>query len=174
MNSNKINNNTDSKMRSSNTSVNSASNPVMYTPYEKKDRYKYGGYSSTRSNSVINGYFVKEKSYKEIIISRINTALCCILGFFVMVCLISYYFVVQKEIELRKITKATIALNLDNSDMQNTLDNLQSFSNVDFQVSKLNILQRAKKVIELPAADLPSVNYDKAKQDDIVNTYLGY
>ncbi|MCD8024126.1 MAG: hypothetical protein LUE64_01170 [Candidatus Gastranaerophilales bacterium] len=125
-------------------------------------------------NPVISGYFVREKSYKEIIISRINTALCCVLGFLVFVCLISYYFVVDKEIKLRKLSKETIALNLDNADMQNKLDNIQSFSNVDMQVSRLNILQRAKQVIELSAADLPDVSFEKAANEAVTNRYLGY
>lgn len=125
-------------------------------------------------NPVISGYFVKEKSYKEIIISRINAVLCGILGFLVLVCLISYYFVVQNEIVLRKLSKETIALNYDNVDMQNKLDNLQSFSNVDLEVTKSNILTRAKKVIELSAANVPSVNYDKKKAEGLTNRYLGY
>ena len=129
---------------------------------------------SAYTNPVISGYFVKEKSYKEIIISRINTALCGILACLVILCLASYYFVVKSEIELRKLSKETIALNYDNSDMQNKLDNLQSFSNVDMQVSKLNMLQRAKQVIELSAADLPAVNYDSAGKDATINRYLGY
>ncbi len=127
-----------------------------------------------QKNPVISGYFVKEKSYKEIIISRINTVLCGILGCLVLVCLVSYYFVVQSEIELRKLSKETIALNYDNVDMQNKLDNLQSFSNVDFEVTKSNILTRAKKVIELSAANVPSVNYDKKKNEGLTNRYLGY
>lgn len=127
-----------------------------------------------QQNPVISGYFVREKSYKEIIISRINTALCGILAFLVLVCLVSYYFVVVNEIELRKLSKETIALNYDNADMQNKLDNLQSFSNVDMQVSRLNILQRAKQVIELSAADLPDVNFDKKGSDAVVNRFLGY
>lgn len=130
--------------------------------------------SAVSSNSVISGYFVSEKSYKEIIISRINTALCCVLGFLILVCLVSYYFVVEKEIQLRKLTKETIALNYENSDMQNKLDNLQSYSNVDKTVSRLNILHRAKQVIEVPAQDLPKVNYDLANDYSQVNLFLGY
>lgn len=145
-------------------------------PYsERKMQTGYENYSvKGRQNPVISGYFVREKSYKEIIISRINAALCGILGCLVFVCLVSYYFVVVNEIELRKLSKETIALNYDNSDMQNRLDNLQSFSNVDMQVSRLNILQRAKQVIELSAADLPDVNYEKPRADLTVNRYLGY
>lgn len=149
---------------------------TIKNPYHEKrvqDKYRAMGYKLP-DNQVISGYFVKEKSYKEIIISRINAALCGVLGFLVLVCLVSYYFVVVSEIKLSKLSKETIALNYDNSDLQNKLDNLQSFSNVDMQVSKLNMLQRAKQVIELSAADLPDVNYDKKEHDSTINRYLGY
>lgn len=151
-------------------------NVAIKNPYHEKKlhgKYYTSGYKLSE-NQVISGYFVKEKSYKEIVISRINTCLCGILAFLVIVCLVSYYFVVISEIKLNMLSKETIALNYDNSDLQNKLDNLQSFSNVDMQVSKLNMLQRAKQVIELSAADLPDVTYDKSKQDTTINRYMGY
>ena len=144
-----------------------------YTKKHKMENYTRKEYQN-RQNSVISGYFVKEKSYKEIIISRINTALCGVLGCLVFVCLLSYYFVIVNEIELRKLSKETIALNYDNADMQNKLDNLQSFSNVDMEVSKSNTLTRAKQVIELSAANIPNVDYGKTSSDEFVNRYLGY
>lgn len=144
-----------------------------YTKKRKMENYTRKEYQN-RQNSVISGYFVKEKSYKEIIISRINTALCGVLGCLVLVCLLSYYFVIVNEIELRKLSKETIALNYDNADMQNKLDNLQSFSNVDMEVSKSNTLTRAKQVIELSAANIPNVDYGKTSSDEFVNRYLGY
>lgn len=134
----------------------------------KKYRYK------SQKNPVITGYFVKEKSYKEIIIARINAALCGMLAFLVLACLVSYYFVVINEVKLQKISKETIALNYENSDMQNKLDNLQSFSNVDFEISKTNRLQRAQQVIELSAADLPAVDYKKTSPESMINWSLGY
>jgi len=140
----------------------------------RSKKQTYAKAPQRRKNPVISGYFVKEKSYKEIIISRINTALCCILGVLVTVSLISYYFVVIKEIKMRKLSKETIALNYDNADMQNKLDNLQSFSNVDFEVSKSNTLTRAKQVIELSAANVPSVSYEKTNKDSQAARYLGY
>ncbi len=166
MNNNNVNNIT----RLNGNIEHTAGHSYVRNPYSEERRNK----QKARQNPVISGYFVREKSYKEIIISRINTALCCILGILVLACLISYYFVVVNEIQLRKISKETIALNLDNSDMQNKLDNLQSFSNVDFQVSKFNILQRAKQVIEIAPQDLPVVDYDKKTADTGMNRFLGY
>ena len=139
-------------------------------PYSERQRYDL----KASQNPVISGYFVREKSYKEIVISRINAFLCCLLAFLVLVCLVSYYFVVDSELQLRKLSKETITLNYDNVDMQNRLDNLQSLSNVEKQVSRLNVLQRAKQVIELPAANLPSVDFDKTPNSSAVNRFLGY
>lgn len=162
--------------------MNKGQSPSLIDVRDSKNVYQESGRNKKlpqrsikgQKNPVISGYFVKEKSYKEIIISRINTFLCGILGCLVLVCLVSYYFVVQNEIELRKLSKETIALNYDNADMQNKLDNLQSFSNVDFAVTKSNTLTRAKKVIELSAANVPSVNYDRKKNEGLTNRYLGY
>ncbi len=165
------------RIKSGMPSDNIARNEISLTGRVKNPYYeKVQGQRNYRlkQSPVISGYFVKEKSYKEIIISRINTALCGILGCLVLVCLVSYYFVVSNEIELRKISKETIALNYDNAEMQNKLDNLQSFSNVDFEVTKSNILTRAKQVIELSAANIPNVSYDKTKPGTLTNRYLGY
>ena len=58
--------------------------------------------------------------------------------------------------------------------MQNKLDRMQSLSNVDMQVSKSNILKRAKEVIELPLKGVPSVDYDPNKYNSTMNWSLGY
>ncbi len=171
------NNNNNNKNAAQNGRYNSYSlNRRVRNPYsESHSKTSYSGvYNERIQGAVISGYFVREKSYKEILISRVNTVLCCILAGLVLVCLVCYYFVVVNEIELQKLSKETIALNYDNQDMQNKLDKLQSFSNVDFQVSKTNILQRAKRVIELPAKGLPSVDYDTSSKDSVINWSLGY
>lgn len=125
-------------------------------------------------NQIISGYFVQDKSYKEMAISRLNTSICLLLAFLVSVCVVSYYFVTIGEIELNKIRKETLTLNYDNEEMQNKLDNMQSYFNVDETVSKTNILQRAKQVMELPAANLPSVNYENKKTDYSPSWSMGY
>lgn len=116
--------------------------------------------STNRNNQIISGYFTKEKSYKEMAIARVNTFLCVLLGFLVLVCLVSYYFVTMGEVSLNQIRKETLALNYENEDLQNKLDNLQSYYNVDMAVAKSNMLQRATKVVELSAAKIPSVRFE--------------
>lgn len=126
------------------------------------------------NNQIISGYFVKEKSYKEIAIARVNTFLCMVLAFLVMVCLVSYYFVTMGEVTLNQIRKETLALNYENEDLQNKLDNLQSYSNVDSAVAKSNILQRATKVVELSAAEIPSVSFDNQEKSRKNAWSMGY
>jgi len=125
-------------------------------------------------NQIISGYFVQEKSYKEMVIARINNFLCGVLALLVMVCLVSYYFVINGEIQLNQIRKETLAINYDNEDMQHRLDILQSFSNVDRQVSKTKILQTAKQVIELSAANLPNVDLENKNVSPVPGWSMGY
>ena len=125
-------------------------------------------------NQIISGYFVKEKSYKEMVIARIDNFLCGILALLVMVCLVSYYFVINGEMQLNQIRKETLAINYDNEDMQHKLDILQSFSNVDKQVTRTKILQTAKQVIELSAANLPNVDLENKNVSPVPGWSMGY
>ena len=54
------------------------------------------------------------------------------------------------------------------------LDILQSFSNVDKQVTRTKILQTAKQVMELSAANLPNVNYENKNASPAPGWSMGY
>lgn len=110
---------------------------------------------------IISGYFLNEKSYKEMIVQRVNNFLYGALGFLVLFCLVSYYFVSCKEVQLNKISRATLELNYENEELQNKVDTLQSYYNIDKAVSKTNILERARRVVEVNAIDLPDVKPSK-------------
>ena len=133
-----------------------------------------GQNTGSENNQIISGYFVKEKSYKEMVIARVNSFLCALLGFLVLVCLVSYYFVTMGEVKLNQIRKETLALNYENEDLQNKLDNLQSFYNVDMAVARSNMLQRATKVVELSAAKLPSVRFENQDSAQKKTWSMGY
>ena len=133
-----------------------------------------GQNTGSENNQIISGYFVKEKSYKEMVIARVNSFLCALLGFLVLVCLVRYYFVTMGEVKLNQIRKETLALNYENEDLQNKLDNLQSFYNVDMAVARSNMLQRATKVVELSAAKLPSVRFENQDSAQKKTWSMGY
>lgn len=112
------------------------------------------------NNQIISGYFLNEKSYKEMIIQRVNNFLYAVLFLLVIFCFVCYYFVSCKEVQLNKIARETLELNYENEELQNKLDSLQSYYNIDKAVSKANILERARHVVEVDAIDLPNLNFN--------------
>lgn len=151
------------------------SNPVSNRiAGDKISRNKKQDNRNAQQNQIISGYFIKEKSYKEMVIARINNFLCGVLALLVMVCLVSYYYVINGEIQLNQIRKETLAINYENEDMQHKLDILQSFSNVDKQVTRTKILQTAKQVMELSAANLPNVKYENKNTSPAPGWSMGY
>jgi len=118
------------------------SNPQQYTP-------------------IIEGYFPKENRRKEMAIRKINTVLTLLLGFFLFMTATSYYFATANEMVLNNLSRQTVVLNDENADLQNKLDKLKSFNNVDMTMQRNNILQKAEQVIEVPS--IPSnIIADKA------------
>lgn len=154
----------------------SITNPISNNSVknEKISENKKQDNRNVQQNQIISGYFIKEKSYKEMVIARINNFLCGVLSLLVLVCLVSYYYVINGEIQLNQIRKETLAINYENEDMQHRLDILQSFSNVDKQVTKTKILQTAKQVMELSAANLPNVNYENKNASPVPGWSMGY
>ena len=154
----------------------SITNPISNNSVknEKISENKKQDNRNVQQNQIISGYFIKEKSYKEMVIARINNFLCGVLSLLVLVCLVSYYYVINGEIQLNQIRKETLAINYENEDMQHRLDILQSFSNLDKQVTRTKILQTAKQVMELSAANLPNVNYENKNASPVPGWSMGY
>lgn len=123
-----------------------------------------------QTNPIIYGYF-PHKTYKEMAIARINRTLCIVLGFLIIVSLTSYFFVTSSEMFLNKIGRETTKLNSENVELQNRLDNLHSYNNVDQVVRKNNLLNTATQVIEIPAAVTVA---DNAKYSPINNEQNSY
>ena len=66
-------------------------------------------------------------------------------------------------------------LNNENTDLQNQLDKLKSFNNVDMTFQKNNMLKRLGQVVETQAVtvDTPDV-VSKAKKRQIFNQAIGF
>ena len=101
-------------------------------------------------NSIIEGYFPKENLVKDMAIKRVNKSLCIIISILIAVVVISYYFVISCEIKLNDLSRQTVILNNENEELQNKLDSLKSFNNVDKTLQQNNLLQRPGQVIETP------------------------
>lgn len=126
---------------------------------------------SQENSQIISGYFLNEKSYKELAVQRVNNFLYGVLIFLVTFCLVCYYFVSCKEVQLNQISRDTLELNYENDELQNKVDSLQSYYNIDKAVTKSNMLERARHVVEVDAIELPDLNLNKkqAKKSLVVS-----
>lgn len=138
-------------------------NPIQQSTNNSIQSNEELEYISIENNSsrIIDGYFPKENSVRAMAIKKVNKTLCGLLLCLIFISIISYYFVVSSEIKLNEYSRQTIMLNDENTDLQNQLDKLKSFSNVDMTMQKNNLLQKPDKVIEAPEV---KTNNNKANQ----------
>lgn len=126
-------------------------------------------------NSIIEGYFPKENLVKEMAIKRVNKMLCVILSLLIGVVIVSYYFVISCEMKLNDLSRQTVILNNENEELQNRLDALKSFNNVDKTLQENNMLQRAGQVIETPEVTVDaSIATKHLKKKKIFNYAIGF
>lgn len=126
-------------------------------------------------NSIIEGYFPKENVVKQMAIKRVNKMLCIMIGMLIAVVVVSYYFVLSCEIKLNDLSRQTVILNNENTDLQNQLDKLKSFNNVDKTFQQNNMLKRAGQVIETPAITVDSMESSpKSSKKRIFNYAIGF
>ena len=126
-------------------------------------------------NSIIEGYFPKENVVKQMAIKRVNKMLCIMIGMLIAVVVVSYYFVLSCEIKLNDLSRQTVILNNENTDLQNQLDKLKSFNNIDKTFQQNNMLKRAGQVIETPAITVDSMESSpKSSKKRIFNYAIGF
>ena len=126
-------------------------------------------------NSIIEGYFPKENLVKDMAIRKVNKSLCVILSILIAVVVISYYFVISSEMKLNDLSRQMIIINNENEELQNKLDSLKSFNNVDKTLQQNNLLQRAGQVIETPEIPVSEEGIDPfADKKKIFNYAIGF
>ena len=126
-------------------------------------------------NSIIEGNFPKENVVRQMAIKRVNNMLCIVLSLLISVVIIIYYFVITIEMKLNDLTRQTIVLNNENAELQNQLDSLKSFDNVDKTLQENNMLQRAGQVIETQAIEVePSEVNPKFVKKKLFNYAIGF
>ena len=134
----------------------------MGYPYAKSinviqdtDIKKYDG-------TVVSGCFIPyKKTYKEKFIAKLNAMLNVVLCLLILISVVSYYFVTSSEMKLNKMRKETVNLNDKNMELQNHLDYLKSYSNVNAKMKSTNLVQKAEEVVEVPAV----VSVDEATKN---------
>ena len=142
--------------------------------YSQQDNQSYVNNPIKEENQVIEGYFQKEISQKAMAIRKVNKTLCGLLGIAIVFAFISYYFAMSNELSLNKLSRQITTLNDENAELQNHLDRLKSFNNVDSKMMQYNMLQKAAKVIEVQAVSTAvpaAANPDKSGS---FNLALGY
>lgn len=125
-------------------------------------------------NQVIEGYFQKEISQKAMAIRKVNKTLCGLLAISVVVAFVSYYFAMSDELTLNKLSRQISTLNDENAELQNHLDRLKSFNNVDTKMNEYSKLQKAAKVIEVQAVHIPVSMDKKTEKTASFNWAIGY
>ena len=107
-------------------------------------------------------------------IRKVNKTLCGLLGIAVLFAFVSYYFSMSNELTLNKLSRQITALNDENAELQNQLDRLKSFNNVDNKMMEYNMLQKAAKVIEVQAVASPVAVDNKSEKTASFNWAIGY
>ena len=118
--------------------------------------YIYGQQAVTApvSNPVVYGKFPKH-AVNRAPVDKLNKFLCMVLMLLVMVSVVSYYFVSDCEKKMNSLAREIVTLTNENIELQNKLDNMNSFNRVDLAMhSNKSVLDTAKKVIEIPSVKL--------------------
>ncbi len=126
------------------------------------------------SNPIIEGYFPKENTVREMAIRKINSTLTGLLIISLFATAISYYFATANEIVLNNLSRQTVVLNDENADLQNKLDKLKSFNNVDMTMQRNNILQKAQQVLEVPAISSNTISDKTLHPEKPFSWAIGY
>ncbi len=144
--------------RVTNRNINSAREP--------RQGFNTNSIQQQRDNQIITGYFPKENTASDIALKKFNDTLSGLLLCIIVISTISYYFVVSSEIKLNEYSRETTLLNVENAELQNKLDRLKSFNNVDLTMQKNNLLQRPEQVIEATEVDSDNI-VNKKKSNSV-------
>lgn len=143
------------------------------SPYEKKS-FMDKSVQKLANNSIIEGYFPKENVVQQMAAKRFNKMLCVTMGLLISLVIVSYYFVITCEVKLNELSRQTVVLNNENSELQNKLDTLKSFNNVDKTLEQNNMLQRAGQVIETQEVVVDTDSLSKPVKKKVFNYAIGF
>ncbi len=99
-------------------------------------------------------------------LSRLNKSLCWLLVVIMTVMCLSYYITTLLQVRLTDMSKKTSKVNNENVDLQNRLDKLLSFNNIEALVRNSGKLDTAKQVIEIdPRRRITPLKTQKVKNE---------
>lgn len=110
-----------------------------------------------------------ERKQPKHTLSKLNKSLCRLLAVIMVIMFISYYITTLLQVRLSKLSSETIKLNNENIELQNKMDNLMSYHNVENLVKQHGNLDTATEVIEM-GEELP-VNEKPIKKKNFYPNY---
>lgn len=127
----------------------------------------------TSHNAIIDGNFPSFENLKELAIFKFNRLLTVLMAIAVVASVITYSSVAANENSILMVHNEISDLNFENIELQNKVDNVKSFYNVNDKVSRINLLQKAADVIEVSSVE-PKMTGKNAKQELNIKSVLGY
>lgn len=122
---------------------------------------------------VIEGFFPKEETKKQMAIKRVNGTLSALLLAALVFTGVNYYFATTSEMVLNELNREIVVTNDENSDLQYKLDKMKSYTNVGNTVQQNHMLKKAEQVIEVPLVKVLPAKQKSVIRDDYTRT-LGY
>ena len=121
---------------------------------------------------VVNGNFPTFENVKDLAVIKFNRLLGVFLAVSIFISMVSYSSVVAQEGKITDMHKNIIEKNYENIELQNQVDYLKSFYNIDRKVSGASSLQKPEKVLEVSdvnsAAVVNNVNQPELKIDSTI------
>lgn len=143
---------------------------LTYNEFNELESYEF----ELPQDTVIEGVFEPEDNEKQMAIRKLNFTLCILLGIFIAITTISYYFATATEMKLNDISRETTVFNDENAELENQLDKLKSFNNVDKSVQKNNLLTKAKQVIEVTEVNSTDIAKKSLDSRKVFTWAIGY
>ena len=143
---------------------------LTYNEFNELESYEF----EFPDDTVIEGVFEQKDNFKQMAIRKLNFTLSILLALLIAVTTVSYYFATATEIKLNNLTKETTAFNDENVELENQLDKLKSFNNVDKSMHENNLLTKATQVIEVQEVNTAKAEKKPLEKRKIFSWAIGY
>ncbi|MCK7484514.1 MAG: hypothetical protein MZU97_02410 [Bacillus subtilis] len=125
-------------------------------------------------NHIVKGAFPRHENNRELVLYKFNRFLSFTLLLTIAASMISYSLVVSKESALAQIHNDTNDINLENIELQNKVDYVKSFSNINNKMAKANFPKKPETVIEIKESAIAPVVEKSVKNNIEVRPVSGY
>jgi hypothetical protein len=143
-------------------------------PQALKYNYKIPQQTKTApKQNVAQGNFPSYENIKKTKIAKLNKLIAMVLSVGIFISMVSYSTVVASENQISKFHKEISDLNYENIELENKLENVKSFYNVDDKIAKTNLLEKPEQIIEVEKTDTKAgtLSFNKKLK---LNSALGY